>query len=131
MPVNRLLGDLERAVMEVVWSRGAVTVRDVQDALTPRRALAYTTVMTVMARLADKGILHRRRRGRAFVYRAAQPDAARFVRHQVRSRIRALLADFGPLAVAGFVDEVSHSDPDRLAELARIIEDRAEAAHDA
>ncbi|GLY25255.1 penicillinase repressor [Micromonospora echinospora] len=70
------LGDLERAVMDVLWdgasgdTGGGVTVREVADALAGRE-LAYTTVMTVLDRLAGKGMVEREREGRAWRYRAA------------------------------------------------------------
>ncbi|MEH1014130.1 BlaI/MecI/CopY family transcriptional regulator [Micromonospora sp. CPCC 206060] len=72
------LGDLERAVMDVLWDRnpgaaGGVTVREVADALDGRE-LAYTTVMTVLDRLAGKGMVQREREGRAWSYR---PTATR------------------------------------------------------
>jgi predicted transcriptional regulator len=69
-PVREInqLGDLETDVLGVVWEMGKATVQDVKDALEPRRALAYTTVMTVMSRLAEKGILERRKEGRAYFY---------------------------------------------------------------
>ena len=62
------LGDLETAVMNVVWEKGEATVHDVRAALAPQRDAAYTTVMTVMSRLAAKGVLRRRKSGRAYVY---------------------------------------------------------------
>ena len=73
--INRL-GDLERAVMDEVWAaadRGAaaVSVREVHEQLAASRDLAYTTVMTVMGRLSDKGLLTREKAGRAFRYSAA------------------------------------------------------------
>jgi predicted transcriptional regulator len=69
------LGDLERAVMDVLWdvvpgTSDGVTVREVADALDGRE-LAYTTVMTVLDRLAGKGMVQREREGRAWRYRAA------------------------------------------------------------
>lgn len=68
---NRL-GDLERAVMDALWSRdGAASVRDVCADLTERE-LAYTTVMTVLDRLARKGFLNRERCGRAWHYEPAE-----------------------------------------------------------
>jgi predicted transcriptional regulator len=68
------LGDLERAVMDVLWDRpGPATVREVCAAL-DGRDLAYTTVMTVLDRLAGKGMVERERAGRAWSYR---PAAAR------------------------------------------------------
>jgi len=63
------LGRLEREVMEIVWRSGGVNVRDVRGQIP--RAVAYTTVMTTLDRLFKKGLLHRERDGRAFVYRAA------------------------------------------------------------
>jgi predicted transcriptional regulator len=68
--VNRL-GELERAVMEVLWEREApATARDVARALVARD-LAYTTVMTVLDRLTKKGLVRRERAGRAWSYTAA------------------------------------------------------------
>ena len=65
------LGDLERAVMDVVWAAtGAMSVRDVLAGLADRRP-AYTTVMTVLDRLARKGVVTRELAGKAWVYTAA------------------------------------------------------------
>lgn len=57
--------------MRVVWERRETTVAETRSALEPERGLAYTTVMTVMSRLADKGLLHRQKAGRSYVYRPA------------------------------------------------------------
>jgi predicted transcriptional regulator len=129
--VEGLLGELEQAVMQVVWDRGTVSVRQVHEALQPERALAYTTVMTVMSRLTDKGVLERQKQGRAFVYRAAQRNRRGFLRRQARLQIHALLARYGDLAVAEFVDELSAGDAERLAALeALLAEHRAEGGAD-
>ncbi|MFT4294937.1 MAG: BlaI/MecI/CopY family transcriptional regulator [Micropruina sp.] len=88
MPV---FGELEQAVMDVLWSSPtALSVRAVQAALAGERELAYTTVMTVMDRLAKKGQLLRELDGRAWHYRPAQSWA-----ELVRDEIVALL-DSGP-----------------------------------
>lgn len=78
MPTNPRprLGDLERAVMEYLWTQteenpDGVTVREVHDAIGVERGLAYTTLMTVLDRLAKKGLAHRERDGRAWRYTAA------------------------------------------------------------
>jgi predicted transcriptional regulator len=64
------LGELERAVMEILWSAGEpVTARAVQEAL-GTRDLATTTVLTVLGRLERKGLVTRARVGRAHHYRA-------------------------------------------------------------
>jgi BlaI family penicillinase repressor len=63
------LAPLELDCMNVLWPIGAATVRDIRDRLAPRRARAYTTIMTIMDRLARKGIVERQKAGRAYVYR--------------------------------------------------------------
>lgn len=68
-PVETALGTLERDVMDVLWARADLSVRDVQDQL--NRPIAYTTVMTTLDRLFKKGLLERRQVGRAFLYSAS------------------------------------------------------------
>jgi predicted transcriptional regulator len=73
----RGLGELERAIMEIVWAAdGPVTGRAVVDELTQERPVAYTTVLTVMDRLVRKGMLTRQRQARAHTYQAAKSRAA-------------------------------------------------------
>jgi predicted transcriptional regulator len=68
--ISRCLTACEAEVMNVVWSQQAVTVQDVVDGI--QRPLAYTTVMTTMKILDEKGYIVRgEKRGRAYVYRAA------------------------------------------------------------
>lgn len=74
-PRNRL-GDLERAVLEHLWTEGpshpeGLTVREVHDVVGVQRELAYTTLMTVLDRMAKKGLVTRERDGRAWRYTAA------------------------------------------------------------
>lgn len=62
-------GELE--VLKVLWNRGPSTVRDVMGVLNRRRKRAYTSVMSLLNVMTDKGLLHRRPHGRAFLYEAA------------------------------------------------------------
>lgn len=67
------LGDLEREVMTQLWAAaGPLTVRQVHERLSRDRDLAYTTVMTVLDRLAKKGVVTREKADRAYLYAAAQ-----------------------------------------------------------
>ena len=67
------MGELEAAVMGVLWDRGGwLTPGEVHEILDARRPLAYTTVMTILVRLWHKGRLERQRDGRAFAYRPLQ-----------------------------------------------------------
>ena len=59
--------------MKVVWALGPATVRDVYEALRRHRKVAYTTVMTMMNILEQKGHLKKKRGEKAYVYQAAKP----------------------------------------------------------
>jgi predicted transcriptional regulator len=73
MPQRNGLGDLEREVMAQLWAAaGPLTVRQVHEALNRDRDLAYTTVMTVLDRLAKKDVVTRQKADRAYLYAAAQ-----------------------------------------------------------
>jgi len=63
----------ELAIMKVVWSLEAATVRDVFEQLRAARPVAYTTVLTMMKILEQKGYVKKTRDERAFVYRPARP----------------------------------------------------------
>jgi BlaI family penicillinase repressor len=63
----------ELAIMKVVWNLQKATVRDVYEALRERRQVAYTTVMTMMKILEEKGHLKKTRVDRAYVYQSARP----------------------------------------------------------
>lgn len=106
------LGDLERAVMEVLWElpEGAdATVREVHAHLADGRGVAYTTVMTVMDRLARKDLVVQHRSGRAYRYQAKDTRAA-----MTADLIRGTLADLGSdergPALVAFVEDASAED---------------------
>jgi predicted transcriptional regulator len=63
----------ELAIMKVVWRRDKATVRDVYEALRETRQVAYTTVMTMMKILEEKGYLKKTSVDRAHVYKPAKP----------------------------------------------------------
>jgi predicted transcriptional regulator len=71
---NPTLTPQELAIMKVVWAKKEATVRDVHDALNESRTLAYTTVMTMMRILQEKGYLTRVEKERAHVYKPAVPQ---------------------------------------------------------
>ena len=64
----RLLPPLELAAMRSLWTLERATVAEVRQAMESERDLAYTTVLTLLDRLAQKGAVSRRKRGRGFVY---------------------------------------------------------------
>jgi predicted transcriptional regulator len=116
---EKFLGPLEAAVMDRLWKRGSATVRDIVEDLGRTRALAYTTVMTIMTRLHAKGLLARDRDGKTYVYRPA------FTREEHRERlsrdlVRGLVDEFGELALAHFAAELDGVDAGHRAALRRI-----------
>lgn len=118
--LERLFGGLEARIMESVWELGEPTVQKVIDHLGGE--MNYKTVMTVMNRLATKGALQRRKEGRAFRYPAAL-DRTAFLSRATRQVYAALLEDFGPSAVAQFVEAAREVDPALLEELRRAVRD--------
>ena len=103
------LGELERAVMDRLWSGEPerwFTVREVHGALARDRDIAYTTVMTVLARMAKKGLVAQQRDGRAYRYRAAASRGS-----MTADLMREALDEFGTpdrrTALVAFVGEAS------------------------
>jgi predicted transcriptional regulator len=129
-PLQAALGPLERAVMDTVWRGGDLSVREVQGQLA--NPVAYTTVMTTLDRLYKKGLVHRRRDGRAFVYTAA------LERHELEARMTTGLLQgvlsSGPRATQPFlsnlVDAVGDTDNALLDELERLVRDKRERLKD-
>lgn len=102
--LRKLMGDLEAAIMEVVWAQepgGLVTVREVYEALLDGRKIAYTSVMTVMGNLAKKGVLAVEKSGTAYLYRAPLSREA-FTSQAVGAIVSELLSDFADPALAHF-----------------------------
>ena len=94
----KVLGPLETEIMQTIWQDERSTVKKVHRKLSQQRDIAYTTVMTTMSRLAEKGVLNRRREGLAYIYTLA------------RSR-----EDYALLAVRQIIDEVLDGDARSLA----------------
>jgi predicted transcriptional regulator len=113
---QQLLGPLEQEVMELMWKAGRpMSVRELLDQVNTGRVpeLAYTTVMTVASRLAEKGALNRRREGRGYIYEPAASDQAGLA-------VRNVLRSYGEEAVAHFAEE-ARADPATLRRLRRLL----------
>ena len=109
--------------MAEVWRRGESSVRDVLEALNDRqpRQRAYTTVMTIMTRLAGKGLLERRREGKTDLYRARLDEEA-YRQQRAAAEVQTLVDEFGEVALVHFAREMAKLEPgkrDRLRRLAR------------
>lgn len=115
------LHELESEVMDAVWKRGDSTVRDILEALNRRRRQqrAYTTVMTIMARLDRKGLLERTRVGRTDVYRPVM-DRDSYLAARAEAEVSAVVAEFGDLALARFSTELDKLGPERARKLRKL-----------
>lgn len=116
------LHELESEVMEQVWRQGEVTVREVLEALNagPKQR-AYTTIMTVMARLDVKGLLSRVRDGKTDVYRA-RLSREEYQQARARAEVGELVSDYGDVALAHFARQLDGLDPARRRRLRKLAE---------
>src|SRR5262245_36293574 len=73
-PKKNVLAEQELEIMKIVWRRGSATVRDVYEELLTQRKIAYTTVMTMMGILEQKGHLTKSADERAYVYTPTKPQ---------------------------------------------------------
>ena len=122
------LGELERAVMEHLWGLAeqgvsGVTVREVHDVLGTERDLAYTTLMTVLDRLAKKHLVDRERDGRAWRY-TATASRDRLTADTMRSTLDELGADDRRSALLHFLDDSSPEELDDLRQALAALESR-------
>ena len=118
------LGELEKAVMEEIWKMKQGTGREIHAIVGKPRDLAYTTVMTIMTRLVEKGVLCREElRDGSFLY---NPCFAReeFYAKTTKAIFHELIKNFGAVAVAQFVDTLEEVDPKQLDALRKQLRDR-------
>lgn len=124
--IRKVLGDLEAEIMEVVWARPAehgTTVRDVFEVLYERRRLAYTTVMSTMARLAKKRLLRVDKVDHAYAYYPAISEDD-LVSHFVGRILDDLLVNFSGVTFER-LSHMTESDADqRIGSVAREIQAR-------
>jgi predicted transcriptional regulator len=117
--LNHIFGELEARLMEAVWDMEEPTVHDVIDHL--GGDLHYKTTMTVLNRLVEKGVLERRKVGRAFVY-SATASRKDFLASVFDRMVRGMLGgDFRHIALAQMVETVDSLDASLLDDLARLI----------
>lgn len=118
-----LLGPREYEVMRYLWRESPASVGAVLDHLNGVRRrpewLAYTTVMTVLARLHDKGFLDRVRRGRGYDYLPNYSEAE-LIELLSRREVADLLARYGDVAIAHFAAAIDDADPQVVAQLRRV-----------
>jgi len=119
--LNRFFGPLEAKIMDIVWSEPDISIRDVQSRLAAGKNVAFNTVMTVMNRLADKGLLRKRTEGRVTLYSPAQTKE-QFLVTRSKELTLELVDELGSLAVHHMLDVLEEADPLLLNKLEQKIE---------
>ena len=121
--IQRALGELEAEVMDCLWEAPESSVKEVWEKLCLRRSLAYTTIMTTMDRLYQKGLLQRVKSGKAFLY------APRFSRQEfeeilTEEVLHGLAGATSEALMSAFLDVLSEKDPGSLERLEAMIQER-------
>lgn len=119
-PAPPPLHELESEVMEELWKSGEASVRAVMENLNRRgpKARAYTTYMTIMARLHKKGLLSRRREGKTDYYLPAYTRED-YMGLRAKTEVAALVDQYGDLALSHFAQQMAGLDPARRRALQR------------
>ena len=113
--------DLELQVLSVLWDRGPSTVRDVLDALPDGKKRAYTTVLSVMQVMENKGLLRHKRQGLTHVY---QPKVRResVLKPMMKDLVRNVFGG-SPASALQFLLEGGKVDADELAQIRALIDE--------
>jgi predicted transcriptional regulator len=115
------LHELEAEVMQQMWAEGEASVRTVMEALNRRapKQRAYTTYMTIMARLHKKGLLARRREGKTDYY-APVLERGEYESLRAQAEVEGLVAQYGDVALGHFAQQMAALDPARRRALQRL-----------
>src|SRR5688572_14298628 len=116
---NPPLGDLQLAILRVLWDRDEATVAEVHEALWQERGLAPTTVATMLTKLERKGVVEHRSEGRRFVYRPLVSEIE--VRRSMLETLTHRLFEGDVSAVVAHLLTEHEIEPRELAELESLI----------
>lgn len=119
---GHVLGELESAVMELLWRESERTVNEVEERLRGKRDIAHTTVLTTLDRMYRKGYLTREKQAKAFVY-SPRYTREEFERMMAQEVLGALIGYSAENAVSTFVDLISN-DPGALDQLEEKIREK-------
>ncbi|MDR4509111.1 MAG: BlaI/MecI/CopY family transcriptional regulator [Candidatus Brocadiaceae bacterium] len=121
--LNRVLGTLEKDIIEVLWKFGELCVKDILEELPEGKNSSYSAVITVANRMTEKGLLKKRKIGKAFYYKPLQSKEKFF--KMISKRIVEEVSDFSPqLAMVHFVDYMEQIGSDKIEYFSKLIESR-------
>ncbi len=114
------LGELQLAILQLLWEQGEMTVAEVHEVLSREREIASTTVATVLSRLENQEIVTHRTEGRQYVYRPVV--SRREVRRTMVGELLEKLFQGDPAALVSHLLRESEIDPAELAEVRALLE---------
>lgn len=122
-PTSKHPTELELEILKTLWEQGSLSGREVRDSLAKHsRELAYTSVMTIMGIMADKGYLRRKKQGNGYIY------TARITEHSTKKKMMGDMVKrlFSGSAAAAMVNllESTNVSPDELKQLRQLIQEK-------
>lgn len=123
MPEPTQLGDLQLAIMRVLWDRGEATVAEVHQALLAERGLALTTIATMLKKMEHKGVVRHRSEGRLYVY--APTVSENEVHRSMVSDLTERLFEGSASALVNHLLTEQEIEPSELKQIRQLIESRA------
>ncbi|MGG0286384.1 BlaI/MecI/CopY family transcriptional regulator [Peribacillus butanolivorans] len=119
--LNRFFGPLEASIMEYLWDKNEQSIKAVQQSLELDKPINFNTVMTVMNRLVEKGILEKRSEGRLSLFRPVQ-SKAEFLEEQSKKLTENLLDEFGGAVISHMLDAMKDADQSLIEKLEQKIQ---------
>lgn len=119
--LNRFFGPLEANIMEYLWDKDEQSIKAVQQSLELDKPINFNTVMTVMNRLVEKGILEKRSEGRLSLFRPVQ-SKAEFLEEQSKKLTENLLDEFGGAVISHMLDAMKNADQGLIEKLEQKIQ---------
>lgn len=114
--LSRFFGPLEAKIMELLWKADEMSIKEVQQRLEQEKPVNFNTVMTVMNRLVEKGILKKRQQGRLSLFSPTQ-SKDHFIEVQSKKLTENLLDEFGGVVISHMLDSLKEVDQTLLDKL--------------
>ncbi|MFD1130570.1 BlaI/MecI/CopY family transcriptional regulator [Paenibacillus provencensis] len=118
--INKFFGSLEARIMEVLWSKGKMTIKQVHELINAESPISLNAVMTVMTRLTDKEYLIKESSGQGrtrLTYFSAPTTKEEFIQAQTQAVTDGLIADFGSYMVRNLIESLDKADPELIQQL--------------
>ena len=120
--LNRFFGPLEAKILDILWDDAEMSIKEVQQVLEKEKTTNFNTVMTVMNRLTEKGILQKRPEGRSSLYKPVL-SRSEFLNTQSKEMTNELMQEFGTVVVSHMLDALEDVDDDLVAKLEQKIKE--------